>query len=629
MSTGSKPLVLPSAPPDRTQRVRVLGALVGVIAAVVLGVSGAPELSALVILLAAAFQYLLFWSRRREVGVHLALAALDRASRGRFDDARAILDAVPPQVLGGVVGQMVHAQRAAMALYEGKLEDAVSFATRAAKDGARLAAHEAIHRGSALSIRAVALAALGRDEEALADVRAVRGADLRQAGFVARAALAEAMILARRKNIDQLAELVRAERPLLFGATSPRERLVARALARLVSARKRHVYREPAQREADALDGEASWVAKLAPEAASYAKSATLGTATDAPEPVDPATTQAAIASGPKAKRGTKTFVAIFVGLLVAFAAIFQVFGVGGGPELDEMGGARARSPWPALAATYVVALGALASFVLVRRRRAFRESAALGAAIEARLRGEHERARTSFTELAKSPILLVRPQALRELATIAFFEGDFRLAERHAADGIEATQTSEASLALSRPVALPMLHGELGVALAAQGRLSRAEEEVELVRRTFPTYPFMAKDAFRVRIVAAVASGRLDDAARLARERPTDLPLGLEEELLCDALRVCANDTLPEGERDRILDELREDSASTRWLDALSPGVRAGATGKRMRVGPSEAEIPDASYEAEPGGRAEDEEHEEEEEEEEAPRARSRGREL
>jgi hypothetical protein len=173
------------------------------------------------------------------------------------------------------------------------------------------------------------------------------------------------------------------------------------------------------------------------------------------------------------------------------------------------------------------------------------------------------------------------------------------------------------------------MLHGELGVALAAQGRLSRAEEEVELVRRTFPTYPFMAKDAFRVRIVAAVASGRLDDAARLARERPTDLPLGLEEELLCDALRVCANDTLPEGERDRILDELREDSASTRWLDALSPGVRAGATGKRMRVGPSEAEIPDASYEAEPGGRAEDEEHEEEEEEEEAPRARSRGREL
>lgn len=589
MSLGPKPLVLPSAPPDRTRRVRVLGALIGVVMVVVLGATGAPGPAALALLLLGALQYFFFWARRREVGVHLALAALDRTSRGRFDDARTILDAVPPAVLGSVVGQMVDSQRAAMALYEGKIEEAVTFATRAAKDGARLAAHEEIHRGSALSIRAVALAALGRDEAALSDVRAVREAGLRQAGFVARAALAEAMILARRKEIDRLAELVRVDHPLLFGATSPRERLVARALGRLVSARKRHVYREPARRETDELEGEASWVAKLAPEAAAYAKSAPLGAATDAPEPVAPETTKAAIAAAPKAKRRASAVAAVGIAVVVVLVAALQIFGLGGGPELDETGGATVRSPWPTMAATYAVALAAAATFVVVRRRRAFRESATIAQAIEARLRGDLAGARGALSTLVRSPVPLVKPQALRELAVTAFLEGDFRRAQELAEDGIKATQMSEAVLALSRPVVLPMLHGELAMALAAQGRIARADEELDLVRRAFPTYPFTARDEFRVRLVAAAATGRRDEAARMARERPSDLPLGLEEELLCDALRVYANDPLPEGERDRILDELRKDSGATRWLDALSPEIRAGASGRPVRIATDE----------------------------------------
>lgn len=614
MSLGPKPLVLPSAPPDRTRRLRVLGALVGVIMVVLLGASGAPGPAALALLLSGGLHYFFFWARRREVGVHLALAALDRTSRGRFDDARAILDAVPPAVLGSVVGQMVDSQRAAMALYEGKLEEAVTFATRAAKDGARLAAHEEIHRGSALSIRAVALAALGRDEASLADVATVRAAGLRQAGFVARAALAEAMILAKRKDIDRLAELLRTEHPLLFGATSPRERLVARALGRLVSARGRHVYREPARRETDELEGEASWVAKLAPEAAAYARSAPLGAETDAPEPVDPATTKAAIASAPKAKRRTAVSVAVAVGIVLVFVGASLTLDVGAGPELDEMGGATARSPWPAFATAYAVAVAALATFVIVRRRRAFRESAGLAHAVEARLRGDHAAAREELGSLVRSPVPLVKPQALRELALSAFLEGDFKRAHDLAEDGIKATQVSEAVLALARPVVLPMLHGELAMALAAQGRIARAEEELDLVRRAFPTYPFTARDTFRVRLVAAVATGRRDEAARMARERPSDLPLGLEEELLCDALRVYANDTLPEGERDRILDELRQESGATRWLDALSLEIRAGALGKRPRIAPSEGGHDETTPTHDVPHDSEDEEDEEDE---------------
>src|SRR4051812_27785113 len=92
------PFVLPPPPPDHGGRGRlrlgVVALSVGVLGVVTAGPFGALGAVPLVGLV-----YLTVWARRREVGAALAMAALDRAARGRFDEARAILDGVAKNVL--------------------------------------------------------------------------------------------------------------------------------------------------------------------------------------------------------------------------------------------------------------------------------------------------------------------------------------------------------------------------------------------------------------------------------------------------------------------------------------------------------------------------------------------------
>jgi tetratricopeptide (TPR) repeat protein len=530
-----------------------------------------------------ALGYLLLVARRQEVGTALATAALDRAARGRFDEARALLEAAA-KVRSTHVRMMVDSQRAALALYEGNLETAVAEATKGALEGKRLGAVGRIHQGSALSIRAVALAGLGRKDEALADVASVRGATYRQGAFVARAALAEALIAAREKDLEALATILREERALLFGATGPRERMVVRALSRMVAAKKVSVYREPAKRDEQDLDEHGSWVARIAPEAASYANAPKLGARLEAPEAVNPKTVASAEKAAPKAKTKWTRVAALWAVLIVLLMAIWSMLdtstlrGVTTAPD----DGVPAAPLAELILVGLVVGIGAFAGLVAVRVARARKLSVELSHAMELRLRGRYDEARAAFDRLAKSTTLLVAPQAVRELATIAAAEGDFKTAQQHAEAGIVATRMSPLSLNLSRPVLLPQLHGELAFALAADGQGPRAEEELEKLRLLSPAYPYLARDTFRVRLVALVASGRFEEAAAMARERPADLPLSMQEELLCDALRVSAGDHLPEGERERIELDLREDALVGRFLDAAAPALRSTLHQKR-----------------------------------------------
>lgn len=585
MAAEKTSLVLPPPPPNRQKRALVaIGVLAA--AAVALGVAQGEVLLVVASLSGAgALFWLLAKARRIEVGGHLALAALDRASRGRFDEAEALLAAVPTNVHRTYVGQMVFSQRAAIALYEGRLDDAIGLATTAAREGKRLNATERIHQGSALSIRAVAHAGLGHRDEALRDAKTIREAQFRQAGFVARVALAEALLFAREKDMEGLARVIREERPLLFGATGPRERLVARALARMIAAKKVSVYREAAKRDDEELDEQASWVAKIAPGAASYARAAKLGGTLEAPATVTEEARAAAEKAGPTAKSPWRRVVALWVVLIVLFLAIWQFLT----PDPHAAPAPVHHDTMPfglgSIAALYVGVLLAAGLFIAYRIAIAKRITVALGNATETRLRGNLDEARDAFTELAKNKIALVAPQAHRELATIATMHGAFREAQAHAEAGIAAAASSAVSLSLSRPVLLPLLHGELAIAFAAEGRVARAEEELEKIRTGFPTYPYLARDTFRTRLFAAAASNRLDEAAELSRSRPVDLPLTMDEELLCDVLRVHAGDRLPEGERERIEADVRDDPRAAKLLDRLVPTLRASAFERGPRI--------------------------------------------
>ena len=99
-------IALPPPPPDRTLAARILFLVLAAILVGAAAVSGVPGFA----LLAApcvALVYLVVRGRKQEVGAALAMAALDRAARGRTDEARALLDAISPDVLPSHVGQMV------------------------------------------------------------------------------------------------------------------------------------------------------------------------------------------------------------------------------------------------------------------------------------------------------------------------------------------------------------------------------------------------------------------------------------------------------------------------------------------------------------------------------------------
>ena len=105
---------------------------------------------------------------------------------------------------------------------------------------------------------------------------------------------------------------------------------------------------------------------------------------------------------------------------------------------------------------------------------------------------------------------------------------------------------------------------------------MARADEEIEKLRTLFPSYPYLARDTFRTRLVALSATSRFDEAAEMARSRPVDMPLSREEELLCDALRVNAGDSLPTGERERIELEVRDEPEGA-FFDRVAPSLRTG----------------------------------------------------
>ena len=158
---------------------------------------------------------------------------------------------------------------------------------------------------------------------------------------------------------------------------------------------------------------------------------------------------------------------------------------------------------------------------------------------------------------------------------------GQFRRAKVSAKDRLPRGRIDRTSLRhLEERLGLARRHHgdlrRLAFALAAGGEWARAEEELATLLTQFPSSPFLARDTFRVRLVALASAGRFDEAAKVARERPADLPLAMHEELLCDALRVHAGDVLPEGERERIELDMLDDVGPARFVDCVAPILRA-----------------------------------------------------
>jgi hypothetical protein len=593
----SAPLVTVEAP--KTRRTAKLA--LGVVAVCVVLLALLTGSAWLLLSLAPLLWFARFLSRadRTEMAAALATTALDRASRGRFDEARAILASISPTERTTVVGQMVDTQRAALAFYEGKLDEAITHATAGIREGKRLGYVGEIHRGSGLSFRALARAGLGQERGAREDVATLRALPLKVPGFLARASLAEALLLARAKDYDGLRELLGRERTLLLEGVTPRERVLVRTLFRFVAAKKTHVYREPAKREQPEQDDATRWIEGLVPEASSFVQKGALSATSvlEAPTAVDAESRKAAERDLPAASKPIRRVLLVWLGLVAVMVAAWQVLsnlstatsGELPAPPSDEL------PLWTSLGA--VAMGGAFLAVYIARSKRAVRE---LQRGMELRTRGLVDEAQALFEKLSRSKLPLVGPQADRELAKLAHTRGEMRQAQELAARGLENLLASQMGRTHGKAILWPQLEGELAFAFAGEGRIARAREGVEKMKALFPHYPYLARDVFRIELLCEVTSGRLDEAAKLAASRPQGLWLSVAEELLCDALLVHAGLPVPEGERARIEADMRDDVRSATWVFGLAPTLRATFDGganarKRVALEPPTSDAPAA----------------------------------
>ncbi len=587
MASTNHGFVLPPPPPDphRTLRIACVG-IWGAIACFGIGFAAldAVGAAALVFVLSGAVACGLAWHFRRlrhmEVGSALVFAAVDRIQRGRLDEARYLLDAVAPNAHRSVVGQSVAILRARLALYSGDAEEALALATSGVREGQRLGLVGLQSRDAALSVRAVALAALGRAEEARLDAKRVKEARYPTGLTLSTVTLSEAIVLARAADFDTLETLLRKNRALLFGATTPQERRMARALARLCASRSTSVYRNAAKPD-EPLDDHASWIATLVPEAAAFSRSPSLGGPLDAPKELDEATRKMAARTRARPRTVRNWRLTVVRVVTCAFLGLVMI----------GAGTAATRDFATATARVRVLGVGAVAILILLAALaiyiwRARQATVDLGNAHQLRLRGELDEARARFETLTQSHLGLARASAHSALAVIAFASSDLPTARRHVEDGVEAAHSSDAVFHAASPFVLPALLGQRAAFLALDHKQALAEAELETIRTAYPLYPGLAYDSFCVRLFAATAAKAFDEAAALARSRPEDFFLGVDEELLCDVLRVNAGDPLPEGERERIEQECRESPRSAAYLDLVAPSLRSIAFRGGARIG-------------------------------------------
>ena len=192
----------------------------GILCAVLgLGMLRSSASAAIVNLAAGAMLAFLGWWHSREGTAAQSLnMALDRITRGYLAEAEAILDAHPPARLSGQLRRASELQRALIAMHRDDGAGCVEHATRAIGPPYGIASRprQRVQEVSARALRAIAHAARGNAPAALDDAAQVRSSPDAHSEALARAAVAEAIVLSRDDKRDALAAHLARHRKLLL-----------------------------------------------------------------------------------------------------------------------------------------------------------------------------------------------------------------------------------------------------------------------------------------------------------------------------------------------------------------------------------------------------------------------------
>jgi hypothetical protein len=538
--------------------------------------------------------------RRRAIGdASQILATSFRAvALGRLADADLILDQAD-KTSPSWSRRIADVQRAIVHLRRGDTEKARARLDSAlARPLGRYARENALYQiEAARALRAFTRASLGDAEGARRDIAAVRGRPGVSAESLARASLAEAILLERSGGRDELRALLDRDKGLLLESCHPRERAIVRAYQRMVRVTTTTAYRAAPAREEDPHRGDEplliDWVARVAPAAAPFVRAprAHAGLAGPRVEMLpegrfnafrevarDRAVTAAVVGKRSNRLRALGTASAVAAGLIGFVAVISALVAAAPDPhDLDAAPYAPSSASLSSIPFTPIAlfALAAALAFAGLRVSRRVRhasqgERGRLGIARDAIGRGDLDAASEALRglEVREHDRLAAHASALQ--ATIAERRCD-------AEAMLEAASTGLGRLERVHPSDAAMLQPELvaqrALALTLLDRGDQAAAELAILAHR--TSPMRERDLFRVRLIGLARSGKLAEAARWVEQESGDLPLGVRDELLADLVRaVAAPESAGLGEIERLEHELRTEPEHRRWIEWAAPRV-------------------------------------------------------
>jgi hypothetical protein len=499
-------------------------------------------------------------------------------SLGRLSMAEAALDALAASSwLAPGTRRLVAIQKGLVAVRRGDVRAArIALDEAIALPAGRGEVEAGYQRAGALALRAFALATSGEPVAALADVAAVRASPVASDDALARASLAEALVLERQGERETLRELLARDRRLLREATHPRERAIARALERMVRAAKVTPYRvaEAAPAEGDEPPVE-TWIARVAPSLASFAEVRRGGSGRH--DLAAPAPTERGMAAvqASRSRMSAPMWPLVLLALGAFGGLTWLLTGGGGSAGMPADVGAPAASFPLAPILLLAIAAGSASGLAArwVRKRRLRGRLAAVRAAGDAQAASEDLRDLTAGEDDASAAQahLLLADRAEREARW-----GDV-LRETEAGIARVASPAARGATGLLAPD----LVGLRAFALAVVGRADEAEAELATIAHGYPHYP---RALFRVRLVQLARAGRLAEAAEQVDALAADLPLSLREELFADVVRAVGSPSGPtRAEAVRIGEELSDDPALRAWIASVAPRVLSAFEGEDL----------------------------------------------
>lgn len=577
MASGRSSAQLP-APPERKAAVftGAIGLATIVCGLVPLVAAGSAHPGVLLVLSGAINLYVSYRGARDGAALQRLRVAADRHASGSVEDAYALLDEAARRSDARLIVRYGRLARAAFALRERDHARAAEEATAALERTPR-PRFSALNRGSRaatwtvdaslLGVRALARALLGDADGARADASALDvhlekdrprevalqvppvGGVRALEEALARARLAEAIVLARAADRDALGAHLAKHRSVILHELGPEERALVRGFDRMLAIPGASPYRATGG-AAHGGEGLSELLGRLTPG--------------DGKEPVKTDAVADADGMGKATRRdwastkrvalgiGFGVFMAAFIGLMTAYQSGSRFFST------------------PMFVALLLAPTVAFVTYVLMTVRK---QASQRGELVDVRLRVAADPT-IDVTELvaeqARSSEPLARSQSNLMLARQANASGAFAAALERADSGLVPLQGGMLK-AVTGATLVPALVTERALAKAGLGRAEDAIKDVESI----PVgVAFRSRSIESVRLVAAAARDDREAATRLAYALSNAaIALDLRVEMLVHVLRaVATGGSIGQDDMHHLEHELAAGSEGRRWLDAVAP---------------------------------------------------------